>query len=733
MAFTFYKQFDSNDCGPTCIKMVVKYYGKNISIQALRQLCNIEREGTSINTLRNTAEKIGFTVLTIKATLKQLNTLPNIPYLEEIKLPAICFWNENHFVVIYKVKNNIAYIADPAVGKIKLHVSELATKLYGDRDFAKVILLEPNTPFHSADNSYYKTNLLKSKLTFINKYLLLAKQSITVLLLLLLLQLLFQSVSPYLTQQSFDSGILQKNIGVIYKIIIVQVIIFILSAFFSYIISIVSNKISYKVSVSLTADFIKKISKIPINYFNQKKSTDFIQRFFDLNRIESFLSYNLTHLVLSLLSLFVLSALIIYYNFVVFSLFFVFTFAYLIWLNFSTKRNRELDSNKFDLQILNFNTINEYIEGINEIKLSGREDVKIKSFLTVETKRFELNLKNIKVSQLYTFGSSLINNLGLNIITLYISFLTINNTITIGQLAAIQLIINQLNGITSSIFNSIVNIQDIKFSLERILEIHEIAEEKDGSEKLNNVSEIQFDSVTYNYTTLSNPIIANLNLSIPTFKTTAIVGKSGSGKTTLMKLMLGFLEPTQGHILINNKAIDQYEIKEWRKKCGAILQDSYIFTDTILNNVCEWDENVNFEKYENALKLTAIFDFIVSLPITHQTIIGRSGLQLSSGQKQRILLARMFYKNPDFIFLDEATNNLDSETEKIIIDNLNKTFKNKTKIIIAHRLNTIKNADNIIVLDKGCIIESGTHNELIKKNGYYLQLIKEQFESNVST
>lgn len=732
MAFTFYKQFDSNDCGPTCLKMVVKHYGKNISIQALRQLSHIEREGISINTIKNTAEKIGFKVIPIRATIKAINTSPSIPFIEEMKLPAICFWNENHFVVIYKIKNNIAYIADPAIGKIKLHISQLKTKLYGNRDFAKVILLEPNPSFYEIDNPFYKTNLLKSKFTFIRQYVLPAKQSITALLLLLVLQLLFQSVSPYLTQQSFDSGILKKDISVIYKIIIIQVIIFVISAFFSYFISIVSNKLSYRVSVSLTGDFLKKISRIPINYFNQKKSSDFLQRFFDLNRIESFLSYDLTHLALSLLSFFVLSALIIYYNVTVFILFSVFTIAYLIWINFSTKRNRELDSNKFDLQVLNFNTIDEYIDGINEIKLSGREDVKIKSFLNVETKRFELNLKNIKIAQLYTFGGSLINNLGLNIITLYISFLTITNTITIGQLAAIQLIINQLNGITSSIFNSILNIQGIKFSLERILEIHEITNEKSGKEKLNSGNEIQFVSVSYTYTALSNPIINNLNLRVPAFKTTAIVGKSGGGKTTLMKLMLGFLEPTKGHILINNKTIDQYEIKEWRKKCGVILQDSYIFTDTILNNVCEWDENINFEKYENALKLSAIYDFIISLPITNQTIIGKGGLQLSSGQKQRILLARMFYKNPDFIFMDEATNNLDSETEKIIVDNLNQQFKYKTKIIIAHRLNTIKNADNIIVLDNGCIIESGTHTELIKKSGYYLQLIKEQFESHAS-
>lgn len=726
MSFPFYKQIDSNDCGPTCIKMLVKYFGKNASIQQLRELCNIDREGVSIKSIVYAAEKIGFDALALKATIQKYNTLTDIPVLEELEKPLICLWNDNHFVVVYKTKGEYAFIADPARGLKKITLQNLKEMLYVQRDYAKVIMLEPTEKFYNTDNPYFRQGNASLKLQFAKTYVLNLKKSIGFLFMLLLLQLAFQSLSPYLTQQSFDQGILKKNLPVIFTIVLVQVLAFALGTFFSYFISITSSHLAYKMSVLLTSDFLSRFARLPLSYFQTKKTSDFIQRFYDLSKLESFLTYNMAQSLLNALSVLILSVLLLWYSVLAGVIFLFCSVLYLFWMLYSNRRKREIDATKFDLQVLNHNNMNEFIEGINDIRLSGRYASRIATFMNIEKRRFENDLSHVKISQFYSIGSTFINTLSVQSITLYTSYLAISNVISIGQLAAIQLIVSQLNGSVNSLFGTMLNFQDVNFSLERLMELQSIQEEKTGQIELSDLQKIELLQIDFRYSDLGEKVIHQLSLSIPAGKTTAIVGKSGGGKTTLLKLILGILEPHSGNIKINGIDMKMLNMDTWRRKCGVILQDSFIFTDTIKNNVTEWDEEMDEERYIRALKQAAIYDFVTSLPAGHKTIIGRTGLQLSSGQKQRILIAKLFYRNPEIIFLDEATNNLDSETEKHILDHMESAFSKKTKLIVAHRLNTVINADHIIVLKQGEIIESGTHQSLMKLNSYYSTLIHEQ-------
>jgi len=424
----------------------------------------------------------------------------------------------------------------------------------------------------------------------------------------------------------------------------------------------------------------------------------------------------------------VLSVIILHYNITAYLIFVSYNLIYALWTIYSLRKRKELDYEKFDIHVSGHRYLTEMIQGINEIKLNGNETQKINSLINNQKKYFNNELKNIKTSQFLSIGGGLINNLGYGLITFYTAYLTVNNTISIGEMAAIQLLIAQLNSMVTSVFMSASVIQEVKFSLERILEIQAIKNEVIGSVSFNSNPSIVFENINFSYTDVSDKVIKDLNLTIERNKTTAIVGTSGSGKTTLMKLALSLCKPTTGEIFLDNLSLNQYNLIEWRKKCGVVMQDGYVFTDTIINNVTETNEEIDFEKYINALQLAALYDFVISLPIKHDTIIGQGGLALSSGQRQRVLIARMIYKNPDYIFMDEATNSLDSETERIIINNLDNIFSNKTRLIIAHRLNTVKNADKIIVLRNGLIVEEGSHYQLIKQNGYYFELVKEQLQ-----
>jgi ATP-binding cassette subfamily B protein len=489
---------------------------------------------------------------------------------------------------------------------------------------------------------------------------------------------------------------------------------------------IISNKVAQNINLSFSKSFISKLFKIPLDYFQQQKSSDFIYKVYDINKVESFLTYNLSTIVLSIIAAIALSFLTIYYNLVAFLLVLSFSILSIIWTTYSIKKQRELNYDKFDIQIKTHRYLTEIIEGINDIKLNGSENTKLKLLLNNQQNFFNNNLKFIKLSQLLGIGGGFISNISSGVMVFYTSYLTIKNIISIGEMAALQLIVSQFSSKLTSVISSISIIQETRFSLERILETELMKEEIIGSKEVKEVSSIHFNNVSFSYTKLSGNILDNTELVLEAGKTTAIVGESGSGKTTIMKLALGLYNPTKGKVLIGGLEQQDYNVRKWRKKCGVVMQDGYIFTDSIKNNITDGIVDEDYTKYTASLKHACIFDFIDNLPLKSETTIGKDGLNLSHGQKQRILLARMIYRKPDYIFLDEATNSLDSATERKVINNLTNIFPNTTKLVIAHRLNTIINADKIVVLKEGKIVEQGTHDYLFSKRNYYYDLIQEQ-------
>ncbi|MDD2634035.1 MAG: peptidase domain-containing ABC transporter [Bacteroidales bacterium] len=724
--FPYFKQQDSSDCGPTCLKIIIKHYGRNIGISQLRELCNTDSEGSSIKSIIYAGNKIGFDMLGVKSQIEKLNN-QDLVLFEELPLPFILHWQEKHFVVVYKITKEKVYISDPAKGKLVYKLSDLSKYIYNKNNYARVILLEPSSAFHSNENIYFKNQDNKLKILFVKKYVSAEKKYIFRLFLIIFLSAVLNVSSPFITQFSFDSGILAKNLDVIISVFIIQLIVFIFTSTFSYFNSYVSNIVSRNINIKLSIDFITKLFTIPASYFQKKKVSDFYQRIMDLNRIESFITYNFANILMSVISLIVSSIICIYYNYSIFFIVIIFSVLNLFWITFSIRKKQVLDYEKFDINSKIHRTLIEIIEGINDIKISNSSNNKLENLSNSQKKSYANNLKYIKLNQSLSIGGGLITNLGSGFITFYTAYLTLDNTISIGEMAAIQMVVGQLTSTINNLTNTVSTLQDTKFSLERILETQIVPTDNIGKEKANNNTSIQFKDVSFSYSELNKNILNKLNFTIEKGRTTAIVGLSGSGKTTLIKMLLKLIQPQTGEIIFNNSLnINKINTDEWYKQCGAVMQDGYIFTDTIKNNIVLNSTNYNKTKYEESLRCAELLSFVENLPIKHDTIIGKEGLNLSSGQKQRILLARLFYKNPKFIFLDEATNSLDSETESKIMNNINNFFVESTKVIVAHRLNTIKHADKIIILKNGEIAEIGTHEDLLENKSFYFNLVQEQ-------
>lgn len=718
--FKFYKQYSSTDCGPACIKMLVKHYGKDISMQQLRDICNTDREGTSIAELNNALQKLGFKTLPVKISVEKSDISL---FVEEINLPIIVHWNDNHFVVLYKIHNNNYYIADPAVGLYKVKGDKFKLFCYNYNSYGKAIIAEPQNEFYN--NCIFKNQSIGKFYSFVHSYVSKEQGRLIILFIVILLQLVMQIFLPFLTQYTFDFGIVGKDISALYIVLGSQLLVLMLSSLLSYINSILSNKIALSINVSLTKDYITKIFKIPLSFFKQTRTSDFINKGFDISKIESFLTYNFVTIVLSILGIFIYSCISVFYSYKMCICILTFGLISILWSIHSIKKRKIYDYERYDIKSDSFKFMSEIFEGMYDVKMYNATNVKIEELTNNQKKFFYNNLKFLKNSQLLSIGNNIINTVGNSAIMFYAAMLTINNTLSIGEMAAIQLISTQLFSMLTQFISSFTTIIETKFSIERILETYLIEEEKNNGEPIKSFESIILKNVSFSYLETGQPVIKNINLEINKGETIAIVGASGSGKTTIMKILLGLIEPTQGCVLINDKILKICNVTEWRSKCGVIFSDSFIFTDSIQNNIT-MNGSFNAEFYNQALMSTGMYDFINSLPLKSETIIGKEGSKFSSGQLQRILLARMFYKNPDVIMLDEATNKLDSLTEDFIVNNIDKHFLGKTKIIIAHRLSTIKNADKIIVMENGCIVESGSHIELIKKAGKYYELMEKQ-------
>ncbi|GAA3763166.1 peptidase domain-containing ABC transporter [Flavobacterium ginsengiterrae] len=724
--FPNYKQADFKDCGPTCLKIVAKHYGKTIKIQELRDNSETTREGSNLLFLSDAAEKIGFRTLGVKLSLERL---------EEAPLPCILHWNKNHYVVLYKIRKGTYYISDPAFGLIQYNKTDFLKFWIGNNadELTKegVALLLDATPkffqsdFDKEDNKGLGFGLLA-------QYVIRYKSYLFQLSIGLLASSLLQLIFPFLTQSIVDVGIQNQNIHFIYLILFAQLFLFAGRTGLELIRSWILLHLSTRINISLISDFFIKLMNLPISFFDVRMTGDIMQRINDHSRIEKILTTSSLNVLFSVINMFVMGAVLAYFNLKIFFVFFAGSLLYFGWITLFLKRRGILDYKRFAEVSNEQGKVMELINGMQEIKLHNAEKQKRWGWEYVQARLFRVSIKGLVLEQSQTIGSSVINELKNIFITFLSAKLVIDGSITLGMMLAISSIVGSLNGPITQLIQFVRELQDAKISLARLSEIHEkedeVQQEIHQSNDVPYDSDIELKNVSFRYLGSDIPVLDNLNLIIPANKVTAIVGVSGSGKTTLMKLLLKFYEPEKGEINIGNSQLKNISQKAWRNNIGAVMQEGFIFSDTIANNIAFGVDKIDKERLVYASNVANIKQYISELPLGYNTKIGAEGLGMSTGQKQRLLIARAVYKNPEILFFDEATSALDANNEKEIMQKLDIFFKNKTVIVIAHRLSTVMNADQIVVLNKGKIIEIGSHAALVEQKGNYFELVKNQLQ-----
>ncbi|WP_258099405.1 peptidase domain-containing ABC transporter [Marinoscillum pacificum] len=727
MNFKLFRQHDVMDCGPTCLRMVASFHGKNYSIQELREKSHLTKEGVSMLGISTAAESIGLRTIGVKLTFDQLQN--------EAPLPCIIHWNQNHFVVVYKVKNNKVWIADPVGQKIVLGKSEFLqswiTKNDTDTSKGITLLLEPKSDFYSKESDQGITH--QKGLYYLFSYFRGYKKFVTQLIFGLLIGSLLQLIFPFLTQAIVDIGVNTRDLNFIYLILGGQLMLFFSRTSVDFIRRWILLHLSTRINVSIISDFLIKLMNLPLAYFDTKLIGDLLERVGDHRRVQQFLSSSSLNILFSFFNLIIFGIVLIIYNLRIFLVFTSGSVLYFLFAIIFLRKRKEIDYRRFNQQSANQTSMIQLISGMTEIKLNGAEKLKRWEWERIQAKLFKIDMDSVRLQQFQESGSLFINELKNIIITVMAATAVIKGEMTLGMMLAVQYIIGQLNGPINSVINFIREWQDARISMERIGEVHSIKNEEDEvAQRLdlpNRSGELSIENLTFRYNVLDQQnALDNISMIIPEGKITAIVGSSGSGKTTLMKLLLKIYSPTNGRLMIENINLNYVSSAKWREKVGVVMQDGFIFSDTIAKNIAISDEYPNLDKVIESCKIANIHTYIEKLPLGYSTKIGQDGTGLSQGQKQRLLIARAVYKNPQFLFFDEATSALDSNNEKIIMGNLEEFYKGKTVLVIAHRLSTVKKADQIIVLEKGKIIETGTHAELVSKKGNYYHLVKNQLE-----
>ena len=731
MSFPHYKQLDTMDCGPTCLRMVAKYHGCTISLDYLRNKSQYGKAGVSLLGLADAAESIGLKSVGVKQTFDQL--------INDAPLPAIIHWDQYHFVVLtpQSTKNKLI-IADPARGLIKLTKAEFLnhwlSTTENETGKGTALLLE-TTPLFKSINFADDEQIEKPKVgwSFLLSYLKEHKSYFFQILLGLLMGSILQLIFPYLTQSIVDTGINTQNINFIQIVLAAQLMLLFSQTIVEFIRSRLLLHISTRINISLLSGFWAKLLKLPMQFFDSKHPGDIIQRIGDHRRIESFLTGTALNTFFSIFNIFIFSFVLLRYSITIFAIFAVGSLLYLGWIRFFLRYRRNLDYKKFAIAAKENNATMQLVYGMQEIKLNNAENTYRWAWEGLQAGLFKLNFKSLSLSQYQQVGAFFINQ-GKNIlITFIVAKLVIDGSLTLGMMLAIQYIIGQLNSPIEQLIGFTQQAQDAKISLERLNDIHSLEDEEPVYKHFNHYlpeeHSINIKNISFTYPGAGNePVLKNISLTIPQGKVTAIVGMSGSGKTTLIKLLLRFYENYKGDIYLGNANYRTISPKFWRSLSGTVMQDNFIFNDNIRKNITVTDEQVDEQRLIDACKTANILSFIESLPLGFYTKLGAEGNGISGGQKQRIAIARAAYKNPQFIFLDEATNSLDANNEKVILENLQQFFKDKTVIVVAHRLSTVKSADKIVVMDNGEITEEGTHTELTLKRGKYYELVKNQLE-----
>ncbi len=728
MAFPTFRQLESIDCGPTCIRIIAKYYGKNISLKHLKELCRVTKIGSTVQDIVHGCEAIELKAVPVQISIKELKRMP---------LPAILYWNQQHYVVLYKIKKTkkeyIFYISDPDFGKIKLAQSFIEANFLGSNDFGISILVEPTVNFKNIEEDSTRfSEEIKRFLSFFQSSLKHHRKKFILSFILALLAMGANWVLPVLFQKVIDDGIGQKDFNLVTILILSQLIIFI-----GYIISnglsnLILSKTGVDVGLSLLTEYLNKLIKLPIRFFDGKLSGDLIQRMEDLDFLKRFLTFGAVKSIFSALNLIVFSSLLIYYDIRIFYVFLCFSVISIAWVYYFIGKRKILNYRLFSILSEGKNSVYELITGMKEIKLNNAHKQRIKQWGKIQKRANDNNISQVKVSYYTTIGVDIISKLKDIIVVGLCANLVIDNQMTLGAMMTISYVLAQASAPLTQIAELSKEIQDAKLSYDRVSEIHEAKEEvRDRSQMLSpELSKgINLNNVSFKYPGSFSPyVLKNISLSIPLGKRIAIVGASGSGKTTLLKLLLAFYKPQKGDLLIDGINMGILNPDKWRDNCAVVMQDGVIFSGTIADNIALNDETPCPNRLKDAMKAACFEEFVNELPMKQNTAIGNSGIEMSGGQKQRLLIARAVYRNSSFLFLDEATNSLDATNENKIVENLDSVTQGKTVVIVAHRLSTVKNADQIIVLDKGELVEKGTHEELTILRGKYYHLVKNQLE-----
>ncbi len=713
------------ECGVACLSMICRHYGWVIPLDRLKHLCSPTVEGVSLKGIGDAAERLGFKIYPVKISRDMLVTEA---------LPCILHWNQNHFVVLYRISHSGKYyIADPGKGKFKCNPEELEKHWISTSSEGSgkgiALFLKPSDTFHE---SILDERDAPRSFKFILSYLLQYRKYFLIIILGLLLGSLLQLVMPFLTQGIVDIGIKHKDIPFIWLVLLGELMIVLGRTATDFIRRWLLLHISMRINVSLVSDFFIKLLKLPMSFFDTKLMGDLLQRIGDHSRVQSFLTGQVLGIAFTLMNFIIFGIVLLIYNPAIFGIFCGGSLCYALWMASFLRRRKVIDYELFEQQAINQNRTYQFITSMQEIKLQDCEQRRRWEWEDTQADLFSIQMKSLKLQQTQEAGSIFINEVKNIVITVIAATAVIRGDLTLGGMLAVQYIIGQLNSPVDQLMAFIYSLQDVKISLERINEIHGGKNEETSENQAKGFEEmrsIKLEKVCFRYDphALKNTL-EDMSFTIPEGRVTAIVGASGSGKTTLIKLMLGYYRVLSGKISIAGRDIDDYNLKWWRRHCGVVMQDGVIFSESIARNIAVDDGEVDVERLEEAARIACIHDYVMGLPLKYNTLIGRDGVGLSQGQKQRILIARAVYKNPDFIFLDEATNSLDAKNERMIVENLDGFYRGRTVVVVAHRLSTVRNADRIIVLDGGRVVETGDHDSLISKKGAYYNLVRNQLE-----
>jgi len=725
MPFPFVKQPDAMDCGPVCLKMVAAFYKKNFSLELLRKKCYITKEGVSFLGLSEAADSLGFRTIGVKIPYEMLTG--------KVPLPCIVHWRQNHFVVVYRIKNDKIWVADPAAGLVKYSREEFVHNWSSTTTDGKpaglVLIIEPTPALYDVEDEQEKTHGFR----FLLKYFRLYRKYLLQLILGLLLGSCIQLIIPFLTQSIIDIGLNNNDLGFIYLVLFAQLALVVGRMSVEFIRGWLLLHIGSRVNVAIISGFLQKLMSLPVAFFDTKLTGDILQRIEDNNRIEEFLTSASLSILFSFFNLVVFGIVLAIFSLKILALFIAGSVIYIFWVSLFMKSRARLDHQRFKEMSASSTKLINIINGMQEIKLTQSELNMRWDWENLQASLFRLKVKGLGLIQYQSAGAIFINEVTNILITIVAATLVLKGAMTLGMMLAVQFIIGQLNVPVNQIIGFFRMSQDAKMSLDRLAEVHHMDDEESDSElkvlKLPDKTDIHINNLTYQYEGPRSPfVLKDVDIFVEENKVTAVVGTSGSGKTTLLKMILGFYQPVNGEILIGDTRLSNLSLKMWREKVGAVMQDGFLFPDSIARNIAPGSEEINEDRLAKAAELANIKGFIESLPVGYNTKIGANGHGLSEGQKQRLLIARVVYKDPEIVIFDEATNALDARNEKVIVERLAEFFTGKTVIVVAHRLSTVRDADKIVVLDNGHVVETGTHTSLIEKQGAYYNLVKNQLE-----